>query len=892
MAQDLPVLPSKKRKDGPISNIPGPSKRFKTSQRPHFSNKRRDARTLSTQTTSKAFKNGELDVENFVKAREYEIRALEDGLTRSKTALNQRAFQQVPKALRRRTASHNAKKVPKRLRKRAEKEMLEDNTPTVSAKTRKKSGHLRLRLDTVKKLRAMKSTQRSKKARMMDSCHVDPGQRAQEEGTIKTRAPKVKKASLAQPPVVKAKFRKRQIHKSWLPTHMYHAKRAHMTSPTQPLWRFSIPISPTEKSYRPTYRASTIRGCVAWDTSYQSTIGLEGSEASLLGMLRSLNVDEQDLVGRQGDRWRRGKRILETFMFEREKPCHAIAPVTIVWCPSKACSDSKTKSKRTLMLRVQPSAFYQIWEETLRLAKTAKPQISVEDLRFEVGSIEIVGPGSTEALLGALWPSEDQGVTRSSADKGEKLFPADEESVGSTWNSLAGLTNPTALPVNALLGFCIQDPRLHHPPRTIKIPHIDEQQSILVDLLSRWPMDQIQQTPEIFSRRARLAASAALPSQKTINRRKALATPGQIPDTMPKDPRIPVLLHTSSVAGVPAPKGLRQGQRSWTVLLPWRCVQPVWYSIMYYPLSTGGQPHLGGLNQKRQLAFEASQPWFPADFPGTKAGWQWEIDEREKRKDAWQRRPKSKRVSWEKVDLGGGQKGEIGIGWSCDWELLDNLSASTVNDSNVDTTAQSTAMPTSDSATARPDTAQSKFSYLPATNAYQILQSQTTSAAPILRAPPPLTLITVRISLETRGVPQTCARIYRLPSDLSQRRTWLSLRPRKAGRAIQHTKAAPPRFPKNAPAHEVQRFLARQLLTTAPAVGDARYPACPGVEDLIGFVTTGNFHLSEGQGIGVGSVLLTKVMCTSHSGEEGVRNLCVVRNAGEGIGRLARWDVV
>ena len=86
-------------------------------------NTQRDARTLAVQTTSKAFKNGELDVDKFVKAREYEIRALEEGLLRSKKALTTRAFQQVPKELRRRTASHNAARVPNRLRGRAKREV-------------------------------------------------------------------------------------------------------------------------------------------------------------------------------------------------------------------------------------------------------------------------------------------------------------------------------------------------------------------------------------------------------------------------------------------------------------------------------------------------------------------------------------------------------------------------------------------------------------------------------------------------------------------------------------------------------------------------------------------------------------------------------------------------
>jgi ribonuclease P/MRP protein subunit POP1 len=94
-------------------------------KRPRFdpSAKMRDARTLSSQTSSKAFKHGELDVDKFVKSREYEIRALEQGLARSKKALTKRAFQQVPKELRRRTASHNVKRIPKRLRDRGKREV-------------------------------------------------------------------------------------------------------------------------------------------------------------------------------------------------------------------------------------------------------------------------------------------------------------------------------------------------------------------------------------------------------------------------------------------------------------------------------------------------------------------------------------------------------------------------------------------------------------------------------------------------------------------------------------------------------------------------------------------------------------------------------------------------
>lgn len=143
------------------ARLPQPSLKRKQLQQPEGAGRQRkrqksqDARTVAFQTSGKAFKNGELDVDKFVKAREFEIRALNDGMTRSKQSSANRAFQDVPRDLRRRTASHNVKRVPKRLKKRAAKEMDEDNTPTVTARGRKKTGKSRLRLETIKRLQAI-----------------------------------------------------------------------------------------------------------------------------------------------------------------------------------------------------------------------------------------------------------------------------------------------------------------------------------------------------------------------------------------------------------------------------------------------------------------------------------------------------------------------------------------------------------------------------------------------------------------------------------------------------------------------------------------------------------------------------------------------------------------
>ncbi|KKY22471.1 putative ribonuclease p complex subunit [Diplodia seriata] len=144
--------------------------------------KTRDARAIAAQSTGTAFRNGEVDVDKFVKAHEYAIKALESGMQKARQGLTTRAFQGVPKELRRRTASHNVKRVPKRLRPRAAREMAEDNTPTVTARRRKPSGHMRLRLENAKKFQRFVSKVRAKKGKKKEEHGAAAGETKEADG--------------------------------------------------------------------------------------------------------------------------------------------------------------------------------------------------------------------------------------------------------------------------------------------------------------------------------------------------------------------------------------------------------------------------------------------------------------------------------------------------------------------------------------------------------------------------------------------------------------------------------------------------------------------------------------------------------------------------------------
>ncbi|TKA21680.1 hypothetical protein B0A50_08797 [Salinomyces thailandicus] len=882
----------KRKQPASTPSSSAPNKRAKPSH--HHQQKRRDARQLSTQTRTAAFHHGELDVDKYVKSREYEIRALEEGLQRSKKGLNQRAFQLVPKDLRRRTASHNVKRVPQRLQERGKREMADDKTPTVTARRRKKSGPMRLRLETVRKLRALGSSKKQKKEdKKNEKNDKASDSAAKTTQAIPTRRPKVKPATLSRPSTPPAKFRKRQRHKSWLPTHLFHAKRARMTIPSAPLWRFAIPLSPTAKSHRPTHRARSERGCVAWDMSYMATIALEGREDRLLWALKGVGVEEER--GGKGGKWIQGLRTRTVVL----KACEGgmLAPATVIWCaPASRAESEKGERVRQVWIRVHPAAFLQVWEEVVKLAKTARPQVKVEDLRFEVGSIEISGPGATEALAGALWafpaPDSNSSMASNSGEKASNLTAATTNNtrplvpiptaLAETLQALAPLTNPSLLPGDALLAFNIQDPRLHHPPRRRAIPApTAENQAALLNLCATWPPDIHLpiSPPQIFSRAARQAAQRGLRSQKAINRRRALVGPGEVPGVQAGDTGVPVLLYTNSPNVSAVTSSSSSSSSSYTLLLPPKALPAVWYSIMYTPLSTGQQPRFAGLDELRWGAFESGGAWFPGDFPGTEAGWAWEVGVRRANQPV---KPKAKQAKEQRETPG------------CAWEKL-------LQPKDDGTPGKEGAAPRI-----------SGLTQVPPALALKLFPHQhtTTKASPPPALPPTLdpekALLAVHLTLLTRGVPNERANIYRLPRTQPRRDAWLALyaasRDQRSSRKRQHSnpnttlREAKEGGGSELPEYISNRRLAHSLLhpSPPPQAGEANYPDCPCEEDLIGFITTGGFSLAGGKGRGVGNLVLSKIRSADGEGTENRESarLCIVRNIGEKVGRLGAWEVV
>ncbi|KFY07553.1 hypothetical protein V491_08517, partial [Pseudogymnoascus sp. VKM F-3775] len=220
-----------------------------------------------------------------------------------------------------------------------------------------------------------------------------------------------------------------------------------------------------------------------------STIGVEGTAEALERVLKALGVDFE---GKKVEKWREGRRTWSGLVSRADQEQRKqIGPATIIWCPASPPVDTdemetdkpkkaKKLPRRRLFIRIHPAAFLELWDEVLRVSKMQYPIVHVEDLRFDIGSIELTGPSATEALIGTLHRFDEKAAEH-----------------GSVFKSLAGVTNAASLPPNALLSFSILDPRLRYPPRKIDLPKPNDEEAAftLLQTLAAWPADDLPPSP-------------------------------------------------------------------------------------------------------------------------------------------------------------------------------------------------------------------------------------------------------------------------------------------------------------------------------------------------------------------------------------------------------------
>ncbi|KAF2883050.1 hypothetical protein ILUMI_23127 [Ignelater luminosus] len=161
----------------------------------------------------------------FTSARIKEIQAMKASL--QETTSTKLIFQRLPKHMRRRVMSHNAKRLPRRLRE-------------IHLKQLQKSG-----LSTQLK----KSTRRYRR----------------------------------RPANLLSEYARRQRTQTWLETHIWHAKRFHMINK----WGYRLADRPCDKAFRACYRAST-KHCLVQDISYFACVEISGPRETLINGFKTI----------------------------------------------------------------------------------------------------------------------------------------------------------------------------------------------------------------------------------------------------------------------------------------------------------------------------------------------------------------------------------------------------------------------------------------------------------------------------------------------------------------------------------------------------------------------------------------------------------------------------
>jgi ribonuclease P/MRP protein subunit POP1 len=592
--------------------------------KPNISNKKAklyNSRSIRAELTDPSFNEGKLSVPDFLSSRNFEIKSFELSQLNSKYASSTRCFQSLPRKLRRRTASHNVKRIPKRLRNRALREM-QNSINGLPPKKKHLRGRELYRLKMSKRLLKLASRIKSLRSVPSEDIQNKPLKLRQKlkilDEQIKLLCKNTAKPTLnnkmgsydntginafASKPRGNLKYAKRQNNFVWIPTHVWHAKRFHMIKK----WGYQIPLEPTQKCFKSTNRASR-NETIIYDTSYYDCLIVEtvnSAEANtFLNIITKLKGDipKKILSGHKCyDDWlfKDGKRIGMGLVFSVE-------------------------DLNKILIRVHPSLYDEFFEYVKSLLKVSETGNNVFDCRYSLGSIELNGPKSVNSLSKVLHLNSSDPITKN-------------------WFELAKLNDPNSVPNGTTFSFNIKDPRFFKSPTNVPYNTDVVNFNDLIVRLSQERTIDIDTLDVLLDNGKRNNTYCDQLSTKEISREF------QKDKVVQKMHEFPVLITKL------------KSSNNWTLICPWYWTLPIWLKLnQIHHISTGG------IKQLHQINFEHCRALYPIDFQFLKEGY---LENKFKSTIAeaqYAKKPKSKRPKYE-ISEG------IISPFGCDWDFLQKM---------------------------------------------------------------------------------------------------------------------------------------------------------------------------------------------------------------------------
>ncbi|KAJ2195383.1 Ribonucleases P/MRP protein subunit pop1 [Coemansia sp. RSA 522] len=559
-------------------------------QGPPESARPRGAKQGSASTKYTLGKARSVDVVGFVEARSFEINALQRSLENARSQGNTRAFQTLPRHLRRRAASHNVKRIPARLREKALSEM-------------KKSAQTSKALAGTDRLTNAKKSSRYKRRRARS---------------------------------VRQEYETRQTGKRWLETHVWHAKRMRMKE----LWGAMIAETPNERSHRAAYRAAKEKTYIQ-DVSYFRTLELVGSEDAIVGLLRQLTPPNELTLAMKP--YIGGARMAPLTLYcAGSYPLALLGPATALWEPISGAG------QRKLWLRLHPANADAIKVELERVLDAIPDgndrAIQIKDITCDLVSFELLGGQSTQMLAAVLSQTVDCADSEPSLLQTIRAIPSPAVLPESVVIALRihdprlefpFKVNPERMVLSQDEQQQLQDLLLHWPANAAVL---DGQRS----------------DTGIWDRSECASALERRTSEHALNkRREQQLVPGTKLRPDPSvDVTVPLLLvRTGPEAMLGSRVGRTANQYIDTLAHGWTLIAPRGWSMALWMALNFAGARAQGLTERHHIGFEAGLPTFPANWPGTSAYDEWAGSAATELYQKWQRRPPGKRANYLKFGI-------------------------------------------------------------------------------------------------------------------------------------------------------------------------------------------------------------------------------------------------
>ncbi|XP_028985467.1 LOW QUALITY PROTEIN: ribonucleases P/MRP protein subunit POP1 [Betta splendens] len=597
----------------------------------------------------------------FAKARAAEVSAMLKAV--KKTTGSCHVFGALPKHMRRRSMSHNIKRLPHRLRE-------------VASRMREKS--------------------------------LQAGAKKKEQTKSKSRKARRRHGNLL------LEFNRRQRKNKWLETHIWHAKRFHMVKK----WGYCLGDRPTCKCYRPCYRAMSSH-CLLQDLSYYCCIELQGEEDRLLASLSQLTSKETGPTF-SAALCVSGRRQGSVVMYRAERyPSQALGPVSFLWRPRKqgsthrqlwiwahptmkqellselqtvcqcfeavvtpvvpvvlpptkvvstlelelkadetpeATQVPRAKRKRSCKDVAEPPAKKILGDGTRSPStpiswKSSSTGIVINDLTMEIVRYRLIGPHSHSVLTETLDAATDcNEITKSHPSslwwpehcKDESKMTLHQQQTD-IFHTLKGIYSSAELPSGTVLGLTVDDPRLTLPTKKVKaLPCVKKAQEVDEEkrrelMLRGAPEDCCQSF--LWEQSVRDNVTENKISEQELNRmRSEVLVPGTRLRPTPLQGRVPVLLVHQP--GKQVGHEMSSWGAGWDLLLPKGWGMAFWVPLVYRGV------RIGGLNMSLKHSQNKGAPHFPHDYPDCQAGVRFQEEQEAELLNKFKRRPPAKRTNY------------------------------------------------------------------------------------------------------------------------------------------------------------------------------------------------------------------------------------------------------